>query len=92
MSLKHIAQFETGSLHFTTDSSGKKKSCIIFSTALFRVVTQRVMVFYFNFSVPTYRAPSSGLENPKIYGSLAPEDGTDISSRNVVNKLPLLPA
>jgi hypothetical protein len=47
-------------------------------------------------SLPTFRdnqfAPSSGLENLKIYGLLAPVDGTDRLTRNVGKELPLLGA
>ena len=36
--------------------------------------------------------PSSGVESPKAFGFLAPEDGTDRLSRNVGKKLPPLAA
>jgi hypothetical protein len=55
-------------------------------TALFWVITQRVVVISYRRFGTTYR---SRLQVSRI-SSFIPEDGTDMMSRNVGKKLPLL--
>ena len=64
------------------------------STALFWVITQRVMVFSDRRFGTTYRISSSGAKilDPEDGMILASEYGTDRLSRNVSNKLPLVAA
>ena len=52
----------------------------------------KLLVIYYRRFGTNYRFHLQGQESKRILGFLTPEDGTDMLSRNVGKKLPLLTA
>jgi len=71
----------------TLVSTSQRTDCPEKRTALFWVITQRVVVISYRRFGTTYQSHPQGSRGP-----LNPEDGTDKLSRNVGKKLPLLAA
>ena len=65
------------------------KSNMNVRTALFGVITQRVVLISYRRFGSTYRFHLHGPEIQNPFGLITPKDGTDRLSRNVGKKLPL---
>jgi hypothetical protein len=73
--------------YVTVTLNQQNKLTKISRTALFSVITQRVVVISYRRFGTTYRS-----QRQWFFGFLNPEDGTDKLYRNVGKKLPLLAA